>query len=284
MWAACNSLMGKENETKRSVMSKRVGVKNFARKAHYRSSPSFPPSLLPPTLWNFFRTHLVLLLVDTSVLCVLRILFSNGIILSDLDGHWGSIRGVCRRETCRGLRRTRRTRRRTRRRKRRTKIRRMTEQTISGSAVTVVGDEWLERLGQPERGHRFGVRVPLTAAKQRPPDGLAAQLLQRVRAHPLRRQCFFYLEEHWPEDVVALCVTEHGAHDVRVHPGRVLAHRLLSRKKTNRHWPSINYTLLFILLVLLLWLWQREFIVNNWATAVTAPDVFFVRGERRAEA
>lgn len=95
----------------------------------------------------------------------------------------------------------------------------------------MVGDVRLQGLGQVELGHRVGVRVALAAAKQRPPNRLAAQLLQRVRVHPLRRKRFFDLEEYWSENVVALRVTEHGAHDVRVHPGRVLAHRLIKKKK-----------------------------------------------------
>lgn len=88
----------------------------------------------------------------------------------------------------------------------------------------VVGDEVLQGLGQVQLGHGFGVRVAPATAKQRPPYRLSAQVLQRVRLHPLGRQGLFDLEEHRPEYVIALGVTEHGAHDVRVHPVRVLAH------------------------------------------------------------
>lgn len=95
----------------------------------------------------------------------------------------------------------------------------------------VVGNVRLQGLGQIQFGHGFGVHVLLAAAEQRLPYRLAAQLLQRMRLHPLRGQRLFDLEEHRSEYVVALSVTEHGAHDVRVHPGRVLAHALRDKQK-----------------------------------------------------
>lgn len=103
---------------------------------------------------------------------------------------------------------------------------RVAGEMMMGSGSVVVGDVRLQGLGQVQLGHRVGVRVTVAAAEQRPPYGLAAQLLQRVRLHPLGCQGLFYLEEHRSEYIVTLSVTEHGAHDVRVHPGRVLAHRL----------------------------------------------------------
>lgn len=96
--------------------------------------------------------------------------------------------------------------------------------------LSLIGDKVLQRLGQVQLGHGVGVHVAPAAAEQRTSYGLAAQVLQRVRLHPLGRQRFFDLEEHRAEYVVTLRVTEHGAHDVRVHSVRVLAHRLREKR------------------------------------------------------
>lgn len=99
----------------------------------------------------------------------------------------------------------------------------------------LVGNVRLERLGQVQLGHRFGVHVSLIAVEQGPPDGLTTGLLQGLRLFPIRRHRQFHLQEHLAEYVVALSVAEHGAHHVRVHPSRVLGHNLDSVKnKKNR--------------------------------------------------
>lgn len=56
---------------------------------------------------------------------------------------------------------------------------------MMGSGSVVVRDVRLQGLRQFKLGHRIGVRVTVASAEQRSPYGLAAQLLQRVRLHPL---------------------------------------------------------------------------------------------------